>query len=64
MNPRLRGRRVDMQGRNVMGVDKKDDQTDVNPNQKDGDEILRRMLKTLPKSHEKPEKNQKRGAGN
>ena len=52
-----------MQGRNVMGVDKKDDQTDVNPNQKDGDEILRRMLKTLPKSHEKPEKNQKRGDG-
>jgi hypothetical protein len=28
-----------------MGVDNKDDQTDVNPNQKDGDEILRRMLK-------------------
>ncbi|MCA1300568.1 hypothetical protein [Stappia indica] len=38
-----------------MGVDKKDDQPAVNTNQKDGDEILKRMLKTPPDQKKKEE---------
>ena len=45
----------------MVGVDKKDGQEVVTPNQKGGDEILRRMLKTPPKPHEKLEGKTEKG---